>query len=333
MKETSMPEISSPITGMHCDFRQYVKDKKAIESQRMSGNGLPDYAYSFDYEFRKKLDAIPHLYSLARKYCATVNSRSLQEINRQGLLVGPNQFSEVYEIGCDCAKILGIAIPNIYIINNPSMNARTMATDDIEPIIIIYSGLYERLRKTPDELRCVIGHECGHIHNKHGVYDALKAYIALGGINAGLRLFPNLLKLMTTSTDYLLKAWSRAAEVTCDRAAMICCERIEDAYSVNAKLLYGATFGNENAINMEAIKQQLQMQQNTIARLKELEEDHPVVARRIAAEMEFAECEVLYRWRPDLKTPGQRLRSKEETDERCHAVIDVIAPNKAQGEN
>ena len=36
---------------------------------------------------------------------------------------------------------------------------------------MIHSSLYERL--TPGELKTVIGHECGHIHNMHGVYSIM----------------------------------------------------------------------------------------------------------------------------------------------------------------
>ena len=41
-------------------FREYVQRRKAKEEARLSGNGLPEYAYSKDYQLRKKLDSIPH---------------------------------------------------------------------------------------------------------------------------------------------------------------------------------------------------------------------------------------------------------------------------------
>ena len=34
---------------------------------------------------------------------------------------------------------------------------------------------------------------------------------------------------------------------------MICSERVEDAYNVNAKLLYGAAIGDKETVNLEAL--------------------------------------------------------------------------------
>ena len=84
-------ENLSPLRSMEHSFRAYVKRRRAEEGRRMSGNGLPDYAFAADYEYRKKLDAIPHFYSVAKKICATYASRTLQEVNLAGLLVGPDQ--------------------------------------------------------------------------------------------------------------------------------------------------------------------------------------------------------------------------------------------------
>jgi len=309
------------LSGIQFGFRNYVNRRHEMENERLSGNGLPDYAFAMDYELRKKLDAIPHLYSLGKNICGTMAGRYMHHYNMNGLLVGPDQFPDVYEIGCACARRLGIGIPNIYIINDQSINACTIATDDVEPVIAVNSGLYERF--TPGELKCVIGHECGHIHNQHGVYNMLGAIILQVGLGtiSGM-ISTQILSLLTMSSQMALNAWSRAAEVTCDRAGMICCDRVEDAYYVNAKLTYGAALG-EHSVNIEALRQQFEEHKGGIARLDELLYDHPVAARRIAAETEFAQCDVFYRWRPELKEPGMALHSREETDERCRRYVAV----------
>lgn len=314
-------DTQSPLNGVDCGFRNYVQRKKAIERRQMAGNGLPDYAFSMDYEYRKKLDAVPQLYNIAKKICATYASRTLQEINMDGMLVGPEQFPEVYQIGCDCARRLGIGIPNIYIVNDQSINAYTMATDDVEPLIVVHSGLYERF--TPGELRCVIGHECGHIHNQHTVYNMLSNILFTVGAAATGMFSAQLMNLLTLGSEVLLQMWSRAAEVTCDRAGMICCDRVEDAYNVNAKLLYGAALGEKNSVNLEALRRQLEMQMNNVTKFNELLYSHPTSVRRIMAEIEFAECETFYRWRPELKEPGQIIRTDQEVNERCRRFVDI----------
>lgn len=319
-------DAPSPIRNVKTDFRSYVRKRKSIENKRMSGNGLPDYAFATDYEYRKKLDAIPHFYSMAKKICATYASRTLQEVNLTGMLVGPDQYPDVYQMGSDCARILGIGIPNIYIINDQTLNAYTIGTDDIEPLIVIHSGLYERM--TPGELRCVIGHECGHVHNQHGIYNMLEQLVVAAGTTAVGMFSAQLMSLMTMGAEYLLNVWSRAAEVTCDRAALICCSQTEDAYNVNAKLLYGAAIGDRESVNLEALKKQFEMQMETLVRLEELTATHPTSVRRILAEMEFTQCEVFYQWRPELKEAGQKVHSKKETDERCRRYVEILRNGK-----
>lgn len=311
----------SPLSGMDCSFQRYLEKRNAARSSHLV-NGLPDYAFSLDYELRKKLDAIPGLYGLAKKVGATFVSNEIQKMNIDSIAVGPTQFPDVYEMGCDCAKRLGIGIPNIYIKNSPVMNAYTYAFDDTEPIIVIHSALYERL--TPDELKSVIGHECGHIHNNHGVYHFAAMVLQDAALTAGdghLSVFT--LLALSAGAQLALSAWSRAAEVSCDRAGMICCDRPESAYSSEVKLMYGATFNKEQTIDYQALREQLKMQQGNINKYHELLYSHPSGARRVAADMEFAECETFYKWRPDLHTPGVTMRTREETDARCRQIIDV----------
>lgn len=331
MRTLSVPTAVSPLDGVDYRFETYLKNKKAMLSKHMLGNGLPDYAYYLDLEYRKKLDAIPGLYSISKKVLSTAVARLMQTANMNWLAVGPKQFPEVYQIGCDCAKKLGIAVPNIYITNDEQFNAYTYAADDIEPFIVIGNLLLKRL--TLGELKAVIGHECGHIQNGHSVYSYICNIVltegtdALGILGLPMQILQTLTNVVTYGAQITMNMWSRAAEVTADRAALICCDHVEDAYSVNKKMLYGAVDVSDKIdtqLDISVLKEQMQMTMDNPNRLMELLTDHPLSIKRIFAEMEFAECELFYEWRPDLKTPGQIMRSKEETDVRCKKYIDVI---------
>jgi len=310
---------------LDCNFNRYVQNRQAKERLHQDGNAIADYAFGLDHELRKTLDAIPQLYSISKKVMSTTAGRMIQEYNRNALAVGPNQMPEVYQIACDCARTLGIGVPNIFILGSQEINAYTCAADDIEPIIVIYSGLYERA--TPDILRAVIGHECGHIHNDHVMYETVARIFAAGGMGI-LSQIPGinaLTNLLTAGTQIALSTWSRAAEVTADRASVIC-SSTEDALRTQVLLMYGGARNVDvNSIDVDAIQDQLKMQMGNIARYDELLEGstHPATARRIAAIQAFASCETLFSWRPELKKPGVPVRSKAETEERCRAVINV----------
>lgn len=340
--DTYIYSEKSPVESIDCSFRNYLNKRKGKAAEHLI-NGIPDYSFPLDYEWRKKLDAIPGLYSLGKKIYATIASNFQRQQNMNSLAVGPNQFPEVYKIGCDCAKILGIGIPNIYIESNPDINAFAIACDDMEPVIIINSGLYERM--TLGELKAVIGHECGHIHNNHVIYSALAELLLNQGISVGIMsgISNMVYQALTISTRAALETWSRAAEVTCDRAAAICCDDLKDVLTSDAKFLYGGAFG-EHTVNMDELERQLEIQLQSLNKYDELlglytdaygniaqvGSTHPSTLRRIAADKEFEECELLYKWRPDLYSPGKTLRSKEETDARCKKIISVL--DKGLGE-
>jgi len=325
---------ATPVDTVNCNFSDYLNRRKTIAADHLNGT-IPDYCFSLDIECRKVLDSIPGLYTLGKKIMGTVASNELRRVNMDGLAVGPNQFPDVYEMGRDCARILGIGIPNIYIVPDSSLNAAAYCTDDVEPFIKINSGLYERM--TPGELKTVIGHECGHIHNNHAIYQNIAALLFNTGVNIGIQtgqMTQMLLSAISYSGQAALASWSRAAEVSCDRAGIICSDDPRDALTAEAKFLYGAAFGTQE-VNLEDLEAQLEMQMNSLAKYTEAIGginaygelqfyDHPTTLRRVAAEREFIECELLYKWRPDLLEPGKKLRTLEETNARCKKLIAVF---------
>ncbi|MCM1143847.1 MAG: M48 family metallopeptidase [Blautia sp.] len=317
--------VNTPLSGIDCSFGNYLTKRKMMDSNRMDGNGIPNYAFAMDYECRKKLDSIPRFYDTAKMITSTNLSRKIHEYTRTSMAAGPSQFPEIYQISCDCAKTLGIGIPNVFIDNNPVMNAFTYAMDDVEPMVVINSGLIERMNL--GELKYIIGHECGHIQNYHSSYSYLSQLVLNTGLNVAVGVTTGIIQLlaslMTVGSMAMLSAWNRASEVTADRAGMLCADCREDCYSALAKLMYGGVIGDEQEIDFDAIRAQLEHTVSSVAKYSEILDSHPAIARRIAALQEFCECEKYYEWRPDQKTPGQLMRTKSETDERCKRYIDL----------
>lgn len=320
--------ISTPLAGLDYSFSNYLKKKKFEMSRHMLGNGITDYAYKLDLELRKKIDAVPGLYKIAKKMYSTVVNMELQNANMSYVAVGPYQMPEIYDIACDCAKRLGIAVPHIYVNNTETVNAGAYAIDDIEPFIVVTNLMVKRF--SIGELKAVIGHECGHIQNNHVLYNFIAQDIISGTQMAAYGLAASLMSqlqaLLTKGIQLTFNMWSRAAEVTADRAGMICCDDIDDCYNVDKKLMYGGVDlgGKVNTdFDIESLKEQLKFSTDNLSRLLELYTDHPLSIKRILASMEFARCETLYSWRPDLRQPGITTVSKETCDDRCKRFIDV----------
>lgn len=284
-------------------------------------NGIPDYAFPLDLKLRAELRKIPLFYSISKKVAVHTEARYRQIETASAVLAGPNQFSDIYAMAQDCAKLLGIGAPNIYIAHDQSINAYTYASDTVTPTIVVHSGMVERM--TPGELKCVIGHECGHVHNEHMVYQSICNVLAnlLTGRNI-------IIQLLSATNILMFYEWSRAAEVTCDRAAMICADNIEDAINVNKKLTYGTFLNRDDEVNIDDLRSQLEDLSTVASVATELYGSHPSSIRRVLTSDEFSRCELLYQWRPELKKPGMVLHTKEETDALCAKYVAVFKEDR-----
>jgi Zn-dependent protease with chaperone function len=75
-------------------------------------------------------------------------------------------FSEIYRLFKEVVARVGIREPELYIYNDPEINAYTYG--ETNTFVAISSGAVERMNK--DELKGILAHECGHILCKHTLY-------------------------------------------------------------------------------------------------------------------------------------------------------------------
>lgn len=125
--------------------------------------------------------------------------------------VTPRTCGYINDMALRASACLDIKPPDIYINQNPLVNAYTTGVED--PIIVINSGLIELCND--EELMAVIAHEMGHIKCEHVLYHMLGDF---------LTAFPDifgLAKILTGGLQLALMAWSRMSELTSDRAAYI----------------------------------------------------------------------------------------------------------------
>src|SRR5258706_3314202 len=104
--------------------------------------------------------------------------------------------------------------------------------------INVTSGLIDML--TDEELFFVIGHEAGHIKAGHVLYGTMARNIAavvalLGEMTLGLGA------LLGRGLVIALLEWYRCAELTSDRAALLCVQDLEPARDTFMKLAGGTT--------------------------------------------------------------------------------------------
>jgi Zn-dependent protease with chaperone function len=314
----------NPTNDINASFSKYVSNRSRKFDTHLEG-GVPDYAYASDYTLRQKIRAIPGAYPFFKAVTSSFVPMQKQINNMKSIKVGPNQFPKLYNMLRECAETLGIGIPTMFVINSIGvLNASTYCYEDADPLIIMHSSMVERL--TDQEMKAVIGHECGHIHNNHGIYNTSVEIIKA----ASASFIPGVGQIMALLAQPIanaLNAWSRAAEVTSDRAGIICCGEIESTESVDAKLASGGIMGGD-AINIDELIKQYDMLRSSPVRLQEWLFSHPVSVRRIMASREFAKSEVFYKWHPELKKPNMNLYTKLELDMNCDKFISVLKSEK-----
>ncbi len=323
MTQSASDPTHNPTDGIDISLGKYIAAREHTSGAHIV-NGIPDYAFDLDIEMRRRIDSIPLMYMFFDYIMKTRMPMIRQQLNLDCILTGPNQYPEIHEIGEDCARRLGIGVPKIYVKYDPYMNATAYAFDDSEPVIVFHSSLVDAM--TPGELRAIIGHEAGHIHNNHSIYRTAAEMILALSTGAAGSLLPGLkdfLGLFTVGVRVLFQDWSRCAEITCDRAGMINADDMSDMSTGLAKFRLGRAQGLEN-INIDEYIRQIDESQATPGRLLEIFNSHPVTHKRLLAAKLFSHCETLYGWRPEWKTPELALSPKTLTDTKCREFISVF---------
>jgi Zn-dependent protease with chaperone function len=285
-------------------FRRYVETRAGAEEARAKEGAA--YAYAGDLRVLRTLKAARPI-TLAVE--ATV--RLWRSVERARLLgnavkVGPKQFPKIDALVAQCAQTLHIPPPQVYVAPVFALNAYTLGTSE-DALVVLNSVLVDHL--TEPELLDVIGHECGHIQNDHVVYTTTLYYLTHAA-----SMF---VRWIVHPAVLALRAWVRRAEITCDRAGLICTRNLDASIRSLVKLALGSRKLYES-IDLDEYLKQLDEVRATAGRFAELEASHPYLPKRVAALREFARG-AYYRGALGL-TGGP---SKEEIDARVAELLSV----------
>jgi Zn-dependent protease with chaperone function len=289
------------------DFKGFVEGRKGQRAGGGDGGGHA-YAYVADRNTRLAFEKMKPIELAVAASVRFFKSVGKAELLGHAVKVGPDQFPRVHALAGHCAQTLGIPTPTLYIVNSPTLNAATYGTND-DSFILVHSALIDRF--TDQELLNVIGHECGHIHNSHVVYLTAMHYLK---VMASL-----FVRWIAQPALIALNGWSRRAEVTCDRAGMLCCKSVDVSSATLAKLALGSS-KLFSEFNMDAFIAQHEEGKESVGRYNELFASHPYLPKRVMALRAFAESE-LYRKHVGA---GEGGLSMEQVDEKVHDIIKVL---------
>ena len=259
--------------GVDFDLARWIASRRgAMEQSAREGAA---YAFSGERKFRRTL-------TIARPVTMALEAttRLWRDVARTELLgtavkVSDQQYPRVFEAAKQAGARLRVRVPVVFAAPSSSIKVKVLGTED-SPHLIVNLELAEKLDDT--ELVAAIAHELGHIQNGHILYTT-----ALHYLNTSAAFF---VRWVVQPAIMTLQAWSRRAEVTCDRAALLAVRDLDKTLGAMVKLELGLDKGS--AFNAEEYLRALPDVRKGLGRYAELFRSHPYVPKRVQALRLFA---------------------------------------------
>jgi Zn-dependent protease with chaperone function len=189
--------------------------------------------------------------------------------------VTDQQYPRVYHAARAAGAALRVTVPSVFAAPSDTIKVAVLGTDDA-PHLIVNLQLAERLDDT--QLIAAIGHELGHVQNGHIFYATALHYLRHSAAFY--------VRWVVQPAIMTLQAWSRRAEVTCDRAALLAVRDLDKTLqalvAIELGLDRGAAFSADDYLgSVPDVKR-------GIGRYAELFRSHPQVPKRVQALRLFA---------------------------------------------
>jgi Zn-dependent protease with chaperone function len=196
-----------------------------------------DFQHPHDIAATEALKAVPGLDKVIAKIMEYGLERVFYLENiASSVRVTPRMFGRLHRsLGWAC-QVLDLAEPELYVTLDPVPNAYTYG--HTRPFVVLTSGLVDML----DDEECffVIAHELGHIKAAHVLYTIMARNIStlmtiIGQATLGLG------SLLGQGLVVALHDWYRKAELTSDRAGLLCVQKLDPCMRAFMKLAGGAS--------------------------------------------------------------------------------------------
>lgn len=192
-----------------------------------------------------------------------------------GLRIHAGQFSDVYAVVDECARMMRMPTPHVFIRDDPFVPVVAIGIGD--PYAVVISAQFVE-HFQPDELRFLIGRELGHIASGHTRYTSL---LSSNGRENGV-------------IAVAFGAWLRKIDYTADRVGLLCCGSLDAALRAIAVSAFGAV---GRRVDLGAFAGQLkELHAEPSLRMAEWTASTPYATNRIAALHRFARDPLYQTW-------------------------------------
>src|SRR5215475_4539235 len=214
-----------------------MNETKKKQLRTFPGLEAKEFQHPWDATATEALKSVPGLNIVVAKIMEYGLERLFYLHNTaSNVRVTARQFSRLYRaLGWGC-KIIGVEEPEMYVALDPTPNAYTYGHN--RPFIVLTSGLVDML--DDEERFFIIAHELGHIKAGHVLYTIIARNIAaimtlIGQATLGIGT------LLGQGLVMALYEWFRKAELTADRAGLLCVQDLDPCIRTFMKLAGGSS--------------------------------------------------------------------------------------------
>jgi Zn-dependent protease with chaperone function len=295
--------------GIDFDFARYIASRRGQVEQAARDGAA--YAFGGERKVRRTLVAARPVIIVLEATTRLWRDVAKTELLGTSVKVSDQQFPRVYEAARRAAEALHVRLPPVYVAPTSwSLRARALGMDDA-PYIVVNASAAESL--SDDELVATIGHELGHVQNNHVLF-----VTALHYLSQSAAFF---VRWVVQPAIMTLQAWSRRAEITCDRAALIATRDLDATLAAMIKLELGIGFdpSTRASFHLDEYLKELPDVKTGIGRYAELFRSNPYLPKRVQALRLFAES-AFY-----ANLTGQPASGKASADDVDRQVGELLA--------
>jgi Zn-dependent protease with chaperone function len=218
------------------------------QTYRLEGISPRAFQHPADRAATAALRQVPYLDGVVRKLIELGYERALRQAYLgSSIRLGQDQLPRIWVLEREVFHVLDLAdVPDLYLTQLPLANAMVFGSG--RPVIVLNSELVQLL--DTDGLRAVIAHEAAHVLSDHVLYQTALVILLQLGASVRLPIFAGL-PLLAIRTALL--EWSRAAELSCDRAAALV---TRDPMAVCRTLMTLAGGAAADELNLDAFMKQ-----------------------------------------------------------------------------
>ncbi|MCH5347799.1 MAG: M48 family metalloprotease [Oscillospiraceae bacterium] len=313
----------NPLLDIDTSFAAYLSARTRSYKDHIVG-GMLDYAFDADFSVKQKISSFSAWSKVYKSLVSREIPNKIKKLFQSADIAGSMKHPDIYNTVQVCAERLQISVPTVYVRNAPDkFEIYSVAAEGTDPCIAITTGVIESCSK--EELRFLIGCECGHIQNNHCIFIIAAPYFGVTESDGDEEYIPALNDGSVMQIAGTISEWIKLADVTGDRAGMICLSNPQEyptiINSIRSKGGFNA-YAKDN-FDLNELLKQYEVLHITPARNIVMPKNCSSFDRRVLAGLEFLSCEALYNWRTDLNRADVHTVNKQALEVRCEIILDA----------